>query len=239
MCDAWLVNTISQGGKLGRSHIYYVGVPHCFWCRSKVIWGQQESNCENLVNNISQEGKLWQISYLVCRWTTLSTITLLLLVEVKGHLGSTWIKLWTCKLDMLRLASFEFIMLMYSQLVQWAYQVRRKQLVLNSYVWFCHFMHYIDVWVLFVWHIRLIFLCVVACVCMIQMKMKSKTHEDNEFPLLLIEKVKSETACRAWYCQLHWIFTINKHGSCKLHRMPNGLYKEHGKDISLVQSSDK
>ena len=36
---------------------------------------------------ISQEGKLAQISYLVCRCTTLSTRTLLFLVEVKGQQG--------------------------------------------------------------------------------------------------------------------------------------------------------
>ena len=51
-----------------------------------------------LVNTISQEGKLGQISYLVCRCTTLSTRTLLFLVEVKGHLGSAGVKLWKpCK----------------------------------------------------------------------------------------------------------------------------------------------
>ena len=87
-------------GSLDRSHIWYVGVPcwvqkaYCFWWRSKVIWGQQGSNCGNHVNTLSQKGKLGQISYLVCRCTLLSTRSLLLLVEVKGHLGSTEVKLW-------------------------------------------------------------------------------------------------------------------------------------------------
>ena len=53
----------------------------CVWCDAQ------------LVNTISQEGKLGQISYLVCRCTTLSTRSLLFLVEVKGHLGSTGVKL--------------------------------------------------------------------------------------------------------------------------------------------------
>ena len=56
-----------------------------------------------LVNMISQEGKLGQISYLVCRCTTLSTRTLSFLVEVKGHLGSTGVKLLKpCKHDISR-----------------------------------------------------------------------------------------------------------------------------------------
>ena len=58
-----------------------------------VIWVQQGSNCENFVNTISQEGKLGQISYLVCRCTTLTTRTLSFLVEVKAHLRSTVVKL--------------------------------------------------------------------------------------------------------------------------------------------------
>ena len=49
------------------------------------LWGQQGSNCENLVNTISQAWKLGQISYLVCRYTTLSKRSLLFFVEVKGH----------------------------------------------------------------------------------------------------------------------------------------------------------
>ena len=59
--------------------IWYVGVPYwvqepyCFWWRSKVIWGQQGSNCQNLLNTISQEGKLGQLSYLISWCTTLST----------------------------------------------------------------------------------------------------------------------------------------------------------------------
>ena len=48
---------------------------------------------KNLVNTISQEGKLGHISYLVySRCTTLSTRSILVLVEVKGHLGSTEVK---------------------------------------------------------------------------------------------------------------------------------------------------
>ena len=100
---------ISSKGSLDRSHIWYVAVPHwvqeayCFWWRSKVIWGQQGSNCENLVNMISQARKLGQISYLVCRCATLSTRSLLFLVEVKGHLRSTGVKLWKpCKYDISR-----------------------------------------------------------------------------------------------------------------------------------------
>ena len=52
-------------------------------------FGVNGSNCENLVNTISQQGKLRQSSYLVYRCTTLSKRSLLFLVEVKGHLGST------------------------------------------------------------------------------------------------------------------------------------------------------
>ena len=40
------------------------------------------------VNTISQEGKFGQLSYLVGRCTTLSTRSLLFLVEVKSRLGS-------------------------------------------------------------------------------------------------------------------------------------------------------
>ena len=106
VCDACSKTRYLKKGSLDRSHIWYVGEPHwvqepyCFWWRSMVIWGQQGSNCENLVNTISQEGKLGQISYLVCRRTTLSTRILLFLVEVKGHLGSTGTTLWKpCKQD--------------------------------------------------------------------------------------------------------------------------------------------
>ena len=49
------------------------------------------------------EGKLGQISYLVCRCTLLKTRRLLFFMDVKGHLGSTGVKLWkTCKHDMSR-----------------------------------------------------------------------------------------------------------------------------------------
>ena len=57
------------------------------------MWGQQGSNCENLVNTISQEGKLGQLSYLVCCCITFSTRSLLVLAKIKGHLGSTGVKL--------------------------------------------------------------------------------------------------------------------------------------------------
>ena len=85
---------ISQEGKLGQ--ISYL-VCRCtpLSTRSLLVlvevkchFGQQGSNCENLVNTISHEGKHGQISYLVCRCTTLSTRSLLVLVEVKGHLGN-------------------------------------------------------------------------------------------------------------------------------------------------------
>ena len=56
-----------------------------------------------LVNTISQEGKLGQISYLVCMCTTLSTRSILFLVKVKGHLGSREVKLLKpCKRDISR-----------------------------------------------------------------------------------------------------------------------------------------
>ena len=57
----------------------------------RVFSATAENQCLYLVNTISQEGKLGQlpgqISYLVCRCTTLSTRSLLFLVEVKGHSG--------------------------------------------------------------------------------------------------------------------------------------------------------
>ena len=52
------------------------------------------SNCESRVNTISQAGILEPITYLVCRCTVSSTRSLLLLVEVKSHLGTTEVKLW-------------------------------------------------------------------------------------------------------------------------------------------------
>ena len=102
-----IVNTISQEGK-HQQISYFV----C-WCtifsarsqlwRSKVIWGQHESICENLANRISQEGTLGQISYLVSWCAIFSARSLSLFVEVKGHLGSTWVNLWKpCKQDISR-----------------------------------------------------------------------------------------------------------------------------------------
>ena len=49
-------------GSLDISHIWYLGVTHCFWWMSKVIWGQQESICENHVNMISQDrSHIWYV----------------------------------------------------------------------------------------------------------------------------------------------------------------------------------
>ena len=97
VCVSWrlLVNTISQEGKLGqisylvcrcttlstRSLLFLVEVKGHLRSTGVKLW----KHCKNLVNTISQEGKLGQISYLVCRCTTLSTRSLLFLVEVKGH----------------------------------------------------------------------------------------------------------------------------------------------------------
>ena len=115
VCVSWrlLVNTISQEGKLGqisylvcrcttlstRTLLFLVEVKGHLGSTGVKLW----KHCKNLVNMISQQGKLGQISYLVCMCTTLSTRTLLFLVEVKGHLGSTGVKLWKpCKHDISR-----------------------------------------------------------------------------------------------------------------------------------------
>ncbi|KAJ8046241.1 hypothetical protein HOLleu_04856 [Holothuria leucospilota] len=51
-------------GSLDRFHTWCVDAlwkeeePYCFWWRSKVIWGHQGSNTENLVYTISQVRKL-------------------------------------------------------------------------------------------------------------------------------------------------------------------------------------
>lgn len=74
-----LVNRITQ-------YSLYVDAPHCilgcycFWIRSKVIPGHQVSNFEIVVIAISQEGKIWRISYLTCGCSIFSRRTLLVLV---------------------------------------------------------------------------------------------------------------------------------------------------------------
>ena len=112
VCVSWrlLVNTISQEGKLGqisylvcrcttlstRTLLFLVEVKGHLRSTGVKLW----KHCKNLVNTKSQEGKLRQISFLVCRSATLRTRSLLFLVEVKGHLGSTGVKLWKpCKHD--------------------------------------------------------------------------------------------------------------------------------------------
>ena len=110
VCVSWrlLVNTISQEGKLGqisylvcrcttlstRTLLFLVEVKGHLRSTGVKLW----KHCKNLVNTISQEGKLGQISYLVCKSATLRTRSLLFLVEVKAHLRSTGVKLWKhCK----------------------------------------------------------------------------------------------------------------------------------------------
>ena len=82
---------------------YWQKEPYCFWWRSKVIWGHQRSNSENIVNTISQVRKGGLSSYLVFRCIMVGRKTLWFLVEVKGHLGSPGVKPWKLLLhDILR-----------------------------------------------------------------------------------------------------------------------------------------
>ena len=87
-------------GSLGKFYSHYVDAiwleegPYHFWQRSKVIWGHQGSNSENLVNTISQARKLGSSSYLICRCVMIGRRTLSFFVEVKGHLGSLRVKPW-------------------------------------------------------------------------------------------------------------------------------------------------
>ena len=67
--------------------------PYCFWCRSEVIWGQQRSKTENLVNTISRDSNDRHFSYLVYRFVMFRERILLFLVEVKVHLRSSELKL--------------------------------------------------------------------------------------------------------------------------------------------------
>ena len=98
-CVCGVTPSLSQEGKHGA--ISYL-VCRCTTLSTRsllflveVTWGQQGSNCENLVNMISQAGKLGRIQCsTVCRCSTWSASIVLFLVEVKGHLGSTWVKLW-------------------------------------------------------------------------------------------------------------------------------------------------
>ena len=98
-----------------------------------------------LVNTLSQEEKLGQISYLVCRCITLSTGSLLCLVEVKGHLGSIGVKLWKpCKHDISRREAWTNLILgMYMNHIEYKmpivfsggqrlYGVNRSQIVTPS-----------------------------------------------------------------------------------------------------------
>ena len=80
-------------------HIWYIALscweeePYCFWWKSEVIWGHQRSKTENLVNAISRDRDDRHFSYLVYRFVMLRGRTLLILVEVKGHLRSSEVRL--------------------------------------------------------------------------------------------------------------------------------------------------
>ena len=87
-------------GSMDESHTRHVDCPYslddpyCFWWRSKVIWGQQRSKSENIVNTISQEEKVGWISYFACRLPIFIRWSLLFVVEVKGHLRSPEVRVW-------------------------------------------------------------------------------------------------------------------------------------------------
>ena len=95
-----IVNTSRREAWTDLIFIYYVGVPYslqeayCFG-GGQISFGVNihESICEDLVNRISQEGKLGQITYLVYRCTIFSARSLVFLVVVTGHVWSTRVNL--------------------------------------------------------------------------------------------------------------------------------------------------
>lgn len=74
-CGAYLVNTMSQEGKLEKHHVWYVGVLH--WVKFLVSF---KGPIVKIFYTISQEGMLKQIAYLGA--------TLTAVVNNKGHLNS-------------------------------------------------------------------------------------------------------------------------------------------------------
>ena len=66
--------------------------PNCFWWRSKVIWGHQGQTLKTLLTPYLDVGSL--VLFFVFRCVIGRLSTLLVLVEVKGHLGSPGVKPW-------------------------------------------------------------------------------------------------------------------------------------------------